>query len=336
MALHSIEISTDDLEEVEPEARENAVIEAVKRLFRENKINTKRVVSAIPGDSVIVRYVRLPMMTNDELRGVIRYEAEQYIPFNMDQVVLDFQILGEVQDEGQKKIEVLLVAAKEEIIQQHIRVLQAGGLSSAIIDVDFFAVENAYSASQGGQIDHNEIIALINIGAKLATINILEGGSSRFTRSIFVAGNNLTKEIQREFGLTFAQAEELKRQQASILIETEEVSLTRVPNKEDKSVQIYEAINPVLNKLLGEIRRSFDYFETQSRKKSIAKAVLSGGTARLKNLDRFLSDKLGIPVARMEPFKGVEVAVKGLEPDTIEQSGPGFAVGAGLAGRKVK
>ena len=324
-------VSSETVEELDPDLKETILSESLKRLFKEKKV-AKNVITAVSGDAVIVRYVKLPYMTEDELRNVISYEAEQHIPLPIDQVVIDFHILGEVQEENQKKLEVLLVAAKEEMIDQHIQLLKASGLKPQLIDVDSFAMENAYEVNYGKEA--GETVALINMGAKITTINVMEDGVSHLTRDFTVAGNQFTKEIQREFNLSFSQAEELKKQQGSIVIESDEITLTRMPDKDDRSVRISEAITPVLNKMLSEIRRSFDFYENSIKKKPISKVILSGGSARLKNLDRFLSDKLGVPVSVSDPFKVIQTSLKGIDLEALQEAAPMLAVGVGLALRR--
>lgn len=324
-------VSSETVEELDPDLKETILSESLKKLFREKRV-ARNVMTAVSGDAVIVRYVKLPFMTEDELRNVISYKAEQHIPLPIDQVVIDFHILGEVQEENQKKLEVLLVAAKEEMIEQHIHLLKVSGLKPELIDVDSFAMENAYEANYGKE--PGETVALINLGAKITTINVMEDGISHLTRDFTVAGNQFTKEIQREFNLSFSQAEELKKQQGSIVIESDEITLTRMPDKDDRSVRISEAITPVLNKMLSEIRRSFDFYENSIKKKPITKVILSGGSAKLKNLDRFLSDKLGVPVSVSDPFKTIQTSLKGIDLESLQDAAPMLAVGVGLALRR--
>ncbi len=291
-------------ENKDPELKNAMVAEAIKKMLKESGIKSKNVVTSLSGDAVIVRYVKLPFMTAEQLRTGIAHEAEQYIPLNIDQVILDFQILGEVQEEGQKMIEVLLVAAKIDIVDQHLKMLKAAGLTPELIDVDAFALENAYEASRLEPSE--ETVALINVGATLTTVNIVEGATTRFTRDVTVAGNDFTREIMKEFNLDFTEAEELKRSHGAISVDEDDFSLTALPDKDDRVLRMSDTMTPVLNKLLGEIRRSFDYYETQSRKKTVERIILSGGSARLKNLNRFLANKLGIPVEHMGVFRNIE------------------------------
>jgi len=332
-AMGMAEIPKETLEAKNSDIQKGALIEAIKRAFKESGIKTKKVVTSLSGDSVIIRYVKLPFMTPEELRGAISKEAEQYIPLNIDQVVLDFQILGETQEDGQRKLDVLLVAAKVDVVDQHILLLKAAGLTSMVIDIDAFALQNAFEINR---LEPNEeTIALINIGASLTTINILEGINTRFTRDIPVAGNDFTKEIQKEFNLKFSEAEELKKSHGAISMEEDDFSLSTVSQKDDRVLRMSDVMTPVLNKLLGEIRRSFDYYETQARKKTVERVVLLGGSARLKNVNRFLANKLGIPVEIFSTFRNVE-SQKGIDPEQMAEKEFHMGVCLGLALRQVE
>jgi len=277
-------------------------------------------------------------MTDDELKKMIPYDAEQYIPLSMDQVVFDYQVLEEIEEENQKKMEVLLVAVKNETMGQQLGIFKDAGISPAVIDVDSFALCNAYvlntdNETEGGA--KTDTVALINMGAKLTTITIVEKGIPHLTRDVNIGGNNFTKEIQREFNLSFAQSEELKRQNAVIMVESEEMLLSTMHSTtDDKSSRIFEAITPVLNKLLNDIKRSFDYYESTVKRKPVQKILLSGGSSKIKNIDRFLSERLGIPVEINYPFKNININAKSFDLDYLRANAVHFNVALGLALRK--
>jgi type IV pilus assembly protein PilM len=332
-ALGIVDIPNEVQESKNPEFQRAALAETIKRVFKEKGIKTKRVVTSLSGDSVIIRYVKLPFMTVEEMRSTISHEAEQYIPLNIDQVILDFQILGETQEDGQKKMDVLLVAAKVDVVDQHLALLKLAGLIPVVIDLDTFALENAYEINR---LEPNEeTIALINMGASQSTINILEGNTTRFTRDIPVAGNDFTREIQKEFNLKFVEAEELKKTHGTISMEEDDFSLSTVSHKDDRVLRMSDVMTPVLNKLLGEIRRSFDYYETQARKKTVERVVLLGGSAKLKNVNRFLANKLGIPVENFATFRNVDIE-KGIDSEYLADKEYQLGVCLGLALRKAE
>ncbi len=333
VSMGMAEIPKDSLENKNQDAQRSVLIETIKRVLKESGVKTKKVVTSLSGDSVIIRYVKLPFMTADELRGAISREAEQYIPLNIDQVVLDFQILGETQEDGQRKLDVLLVAAKVDVVDQHLLLLKSAGLTPMVIDIDAFALQNAYEINRLEPSD--ETVALINIGASLTSINILEGNNTRFTRDVPVAGNDFTKEIQKEFNLKFSEAEELKKSHGAISMEEDDFSLSTVSHKDDRVLRMSDVMTPVLNKLLGEIRRSFDYYETQARKKTVERVILLGGSARLKNVNRFLANKLGIPVEQFAAFRNVESA-KGVDAEQVAEKEFHMGVCLGLALRQAE
>ncbi len=313
------------------ETQRAAILDAIKRVFKESGIKIKKVVTSLSGDSVIIRYVKLPFVTEAELRGTIAHEAEQYIPLNIEQVALDFQVLGESQEDGQRKVDVLLVAAKIELVDQHVSLLKSAGLAPMVIDVDTFALENAYELNRLESTE--ETTALVNVGASLTTLNIMEGNTTRFTRDIPVAGNDFTREVQKEFNLRFSEAEELKKSHGAISMEEDDFSVSTVAHKDDRVLRMSDVMTPVLNKLLGEIRRSFDYYETQSRKKTVERVVLSGGSAKLRNMNRFLANKLGIPVEYFSPFRNIEI-LKGIDSEFLTEKELQLGVGLGLALRQ--
>ncbi|MEI7905692.1 MAG: type IV pilus assembly protein PilM, partial [Candidatus Firestonebacteria bacterium] len=264
----------------------------------------------------------------------IRYDAEQYIPFNIAEVVLDFSILGETVEDGQKKIDVLLVAVKEEVVNQYITMLKDIGIDVGIIDVDCFALQNCYEANYGKKED--EAVALLNIGARYTNLNIIEGGITRFSRDIPIGGVTLTKDIAREFAVSFTEAEKLKREQGAIIIESEEVRLTRIPSKEDNRIKIYSAIVTSLGKLVMEVRRAFDFYESGSKKKAINKICLSGGTAKLKNIEKFFGERMKVPVELFDAFAGLEQEDPSMMELKIKENGIFAPVSIGLSCRRSK
>lgn len=328
-------LTSESIDDLDPDTKTSLYINSIKKIIKQKNIGSKLVTTAIPGDSAIIRYIKVPYMAPEELKNVMPYEAEQYIPLGMDQIVFDYQVLNEVEEENQKKMEVLLVAVKNETMNQHLDMLKAAGVSPFVIDVDSFALCNAYSLNLQEESETGvkaDTVALINMGAKFTTVTIVENGIPHLSRDINIGGNNFTKEIQREFNLSFAQAEELKKQQAVIMVESEEFLLSTLPTSDDaKSTRIFEAITPALNKLLMDIRRSFDYYESTVKKRPVQKILLSGGSSKIKNIDRFLSERLGIPVEINYPFKNININSKNFDFDYLRANAVHFNVALGLA-----
>ena len=314
------DIGEEPIDTLEPAQKNSLIQAAVQKLVLETGFKTKDVSISLSGDQIIVRYIKLAYMTREELKGVIRFEAEQYIPFSIDQVVLDFHILGEVTEEGQKKVEVLLVAIKEEVVNQYIHLLQGAGLNIVLIDIDSMALHNSLEVNYDKK--DGETVAIINIGAKYSNLNIVEDGVTRFSRDIPIGGISLTNDISKEFNLGFAEAEKLKREQGGIIIESENVVLTRIPSKEDKRVRIYSSISTTLGKLVMEIRRAFDFYESSAKKRSISKVYICGGSSKLQNIDKFISERLKIPVEPLNPFNKIEIADVAAFDEKVKQYGP--------------
>jgi len=327
------ELSQEVIDGMEEDMRDTLIAETIKKLFKDNNIRSKNVITSLSGDDVIVRPVKLPFIPLDELPDVIAYEAENYIPLAIDQVVLDYEVLGEVEEgEGQKKLSLVLVAAKEEVVDKHLQLVQSAGLNPTIIDVDCYALQNAFQDNV--EVAEDETVALINIGATVTNVNILEGKTTQLSRDITMGGNEFTKEVQREFNLSFSQAEELKRQQGRIMIESDDISLSALPAQDDRSLRISESLNPVLNKLLSELRRMFDFYETSGGNKNISRISLSGGGAKLLNIDKYLGEKLSIPVDECDIFSKLEIDSKSFDTDDLRSKMNLFGVSYGLAMRR--
>jgi len=184
----------------------SAIVDAIKEAIDQGRIRGKEVAAAIAGHSVIVKKVSLPQMTREELEEQIQWEAEQYIPFDVNEVNLDFQILDTSEGDGQ--MDVLLVAAKKDLIDDYMQVITEAGLTPGVIDVAAFAVENALEVNYDLATD--EAVAVVNIGAQTVNINIVQNGVPAFTRDITTGGNQYTEEIQKALSISFEEAERIK------------------------------------------------------------------------------------------------------------------------------
>lgn len=294
------------------------VVETLKALVDEQKLKDKDVAIAVSGHSVIVKKITVPAMTEDELEESIKWEAEQYIPFDINDVNIDSCILGPAEAvDGKEQMSVLLVAVKKDKLAEYTNLVQQAGLNPVVVDVDAFTIENMYEYNYG--ID-NGITALVNIGSGVMNINILKNGGFTFTRDISIGGNKYTETIQKELNLSFEEAEKLKKGE-----EVEGANPEALGN-------VIENIN---GEIAGEIQRTFDYFKNTSNQEQIDRICLSGGGAKLKGLGPFLSEKLSLPVEIVNPFKNIEINPKKFSPDYIQEVGPITAVALGLAMRRV-
>jgi type IV pilus assembly protein PilM len=323
LGLESVEVTKGMSEK----AKMDAVVHAIRHVFKENRIKTKKVITSIPGSSVVIRYINFPVMTRDELMGYVKYEAADYIPFGVENCVLDFQILREfVDSDHDRKMEVVIVAARRELIDDHIRTLKKAGLTPLIIDVDIFAIEEVWSFSSGV---HEGIVALVDIGESVTNIHIVEDGVSRFNRDISFGGESFTESIAAELGVGFDEAEEIKKD-SRFIFESQEVE---DEGKDGRMVRISEAMKSSATSFLRELDRSFAYFFTQAKKKEkrVDRIILNGGSAALSGLDRFLSASLEVPVEICNPLSGLYIDPIRFDAELIEKMAPLFSVCVGLA-----
>ncbi|HEY3248948.1 MAG TPA: type IV pilus assembly protein PilM [bacterium] len=309
--------------------KEGAVVEpqalglAVRQVLASSGIRAGRVVSAVGGQAVIVRELKLPPMTDSELKQAARFEAERYIPYGAKEVNMDFDVIGESVEEGQKKVVMLLVAARREIVDRHTQALLAAGLQPFVLDVESFAVMRALNAQ--ASTNGEGATVFVDIGAESTDIMVTEGGEFRLTRNVNIGGDNLTKAVASRMEMEFQSAAQVKEQKGTILLEGE-------PLPDDRTVlSVHDVMLPILGDLATEIRRSLDYFQTRWRGSKVGKVVLSGGTANLRNLDRFLSLELGVPTVVGNPFVDVDVSDRVLPAGAREQAAPAMATAVGLA-----
>jgi len=300
-----------------------AIADAVREAIESGKIRTKNVAAAVSGHSVIVKKVNLPVMSREELDEQIRWEAEQYIPFDVNEVNLDFQILDDGSaGEGDGQMEVLLVAAKKDLIDDYVQVITEVGLTPVAIDVSAFAVENAFESNY--DVAPNEVVALVNIGAQVVNINILNNGAPAFTRDITTAGNQYTEEIQKALSVSFDEAERIKLG-GRASDDTQDV----VPQ------EVEQAMQAVTETMTGEISRSLDFFAATTADSHINRVVLSGGGANVAGFEKAFHERTGLPVEIMNPFARMVPSSK-FEAEFLEELAPAMSVGVGLAMRRVE
>ncbi|MEW6052485.1 MAG: type IV pilus assembly protein PilM [Nitrospirota bacterium] len=286
------------------------LVDSLKELSRKAKIKTKDVTISIAGhSSVIIKRVALPDMTEEELSESIKFEAEQYIPFDIEDVNLDFQILGPKEEPGQ--MDVILVAVKKDIINEYITVVKEAGFNCQIVDVNSFALENIYEINY--EIEPHKNIALVNIGASTINMNILKGGISVFTRDSAVGSNLHTEVLQREFNLTYDVAERLKKGEAVENIASQDA---------------YSVMELASEEIIGEVNRSLEYFHEE-----INEIILSGGCALIKDFPKLIAEKIGVETKIMQPFKNIRIPKK-FDPTYLEEMAPIAAIAAGLALRR--
>jgi type IV pilus assembly protein PilM len=295
-----------------------AVADAIRRLFDSRNMKTREVAASLSGNAVIVKKITLPVMTEAELAESIYWEAEQYIPFDIQDVNLDYQIL-DTGDSGVKgTMDVLLVAAKKEKIADYTGVIAQAGRSAVVVDVDAFALQNAYEVNYG--IEPGAVVVLLNAGASATNINILNGDQSVFTRDISIGGNAYTEALQKELSLPFDLADQLKRG-----LPVEGVT--------------FEDARPVLRavseNVMLEIQKTFDFFKATASSDRIDRIMVSGGASRAESFTEMLSARFEAPVEVFDPFKRVTFDLKKFNVESVAEVGPTVAVAVGLALRRV-
>ncbi len=295
-----------------------AVAEAIRRLFENKAFKSKEVAASLSGNAVIVKKISLPVMTEAELGESIYWEAEQYIPFDIQDVNLDYQILDAgTGAESKGTMDVLLVAAKKEKIADYTGVIAQAGRVPVVVDIDAFALQNAYELNYG--LDPQAVVVLLNAGASAININILSGQQSLFTRDVSTGGNAYTEAVQKELNLSFESAEQLKK-------------------GEPVEGVTFEEVKPVLHAMtenvLLEIQKTFDFFKATAASDRIDKIVLSGGASRVDGFAQALEDRFGAPVEVFDPFKKIGFEAKKLGVSDPGALAPIVAVAVGLALRK--
>ena len=330
--------------------RRTARIEAIRQAMNQAGISAKSSISAVSGESIIVRYIQLPDMPENELKGAIRWEAEDYIPFPLDEVNLDSVILGKSEVSGAAKIDVLLVAAKKDQVAEHIALLKSADLAPAVIDVDSFAFLNCYEANY--LPSSTDVVALLNIGSELTNINIYLNGVSRFSRDISVAGDTINANIQQRLGCSYQRADELKHKEgapapaaqesaseemgSSSLLDTIRGTVERITGEdlaEDSPEFVTsEVIRGVLMNIVNEVKRSIQFFENQPNGKTVDRVAVGGGTAMLKNLDRFLAQELNLSVEIIDPLRSIGIAGSTVDKTKLDRVRHmlGVSIGLGL------
>jgi type IV pilus assembly protein PilM len=295
-----------------------AVADAIRRVFDGNKIQTKDVAASLSGNAVIVKKIALPIMTEAELSESIYWEAEQYIPFDIQDVNLDYQILdpGDAAA-GKATMDVLLVAAKKEKIADYTGVIAQAGRTAVVVDVDAFALQNAFEVNYG--IEPGQVVVLLNAGASATNINILQGDQSVFTRDISIGGNAYTEALQKELNQPFEQADQLKR-------------------GEPVDGVTFDDARPVLRavseNVMLEIQKTFDFFKATASSDRIDRIVVSGGASRAEGFLEMLTERFEAPVELFDPFKKVSFDAKRFQVASVDDIAPTAAVAVGLALRR--
>ena len=314
---NSVELAGFDLEESQLDPVE--ILKKIKHAQETDLVNI-----SFCGSSTVIRYVNFLRMNKSELKQSLKFEAQKHIPFSLNEVNLDAEILKN--DLPENKMLVLIAAIKKETLQQRLKILESAGFKPGVIDIDSIALVNAFNFNYPKiDVAENKSICLLNIGATISNVNILENGAPRLSRDIHTAGANFTKRLMDIFELDFKAAEDLK-----INPQGSGSASNQIPNADpQKADKTKAAIESVLTNLAQEIRTSFDYYESQSSS-NVVKIFLSGGGANIAGLPQMLSSCLGISVEPWDAFKQIKIDSK-IDTQKLNNFSGQFNVAVGLA-----
>ncbi|MGH9404965.1 MAG: type IV pilus assembly protein PilM [Terriglobia bacterium] len=289
-----------------------SVSNTIEKIFTDHKITQAKVATSVSGNSVIVKRLAVTAATEEELEAAVQREAVQNIRFDLEEVNINYYVLGPAA--AGNRLDVLLLAVKREKMQSHASVLNQANKVPVVMDIDAFALQNAFELSYDPPPD--QTIALLNIGASIMNINITRGGMPLFTRDVSVGGNQYTDILQKELRLSFEDAEKLKMG----------VALPHLPSEAE-----LPHLRSISELLLLEIQKTFDYFRQTTSPDPIQAIYLAGGTARIHGLIELLKSEFGIPVEILDPFRKVQVNPGKFDPAFVSELSPRMTVAVGLA-----
>lgn len=308
----------------------DVVAQTLSDLWKKAGLAEKKVIIGIANQKVVVRLVPLPYMDRSELKGAIQYQAQDFIPIPIDEAILDFDIVGEfVTEDNQRMMEVLLVAAQKDMIENSMAALSKAGLKPHVIDVSSLAIARVLTEKASVVPDSDEeAVALVNIASGITNIVVTEKGSPRFTRVAPLAGNSFTQRLADTMSISFDEAEELKLKIGLPSVEAKEEA-TAPEVEQAKLVQ--DILLKELSKFVGELRRSIDYYLTQRPGvKSIQRIILSGNGAKLQNLKPHLEQSLQVEVSLGHPLQRIKTGPR-ISQETVASEELGMAICLGLA-----
>jgi len=294
----------------------DSIARTIRQLATNLKIKEKFVATSISGYAVMIKKIEVPSTTEEELERNLYQELGQYIPYNIQEVRVDYQVL-DVAPEKPKNVEVLLVAAKKEAVDEYVDLVSLAGFEAVVVDVDFFALSNAYEATYG--MSGNEPTALVDVGANKISIIIVQQAIPVFTRDISLGGAQLSIEIQNKLGLSYDQAERVKLGENLENFNTKELE---------------EIFSHTVKTWSAEVKRALDFYLGTVREARVKKMLLGGGSCRIPGLNKLLMKDTGLTVEIFNPLEMLDYESEHFDPDYISYIGPQLAICLGLALRK--
>ncbi len=305
-----------------------SVQETVAQLFKENRFRGKRVCAGVSGQSTVVRYIPMLRMSDAELAQAIQFEVDKYLPFDVEEVVMDCQALDrragvasseDGEDAEEDRMTVLLAACRRELIEERVATVQAVGLTPVAVDLDLFALANAWELCgipdeeiEGGE--GQRASALVDVGASRTAINVLRGGQSCFSREINIGGADMTQAVARRLGVEGFEAEAIKRA------------------SEAHEAEVNSAISPVLEDLASELSLSIDYVENHDGL-HVEELLLSGGGVLAPGASAYIEQATARPARTWNPLEGLRVDVDRVDVEELEAWAPSLVVAVGLAAK---
>ena len=286
------------------------VHEAIANLLESRQIRNRSVVTAVSGRAVIVKKILMDRLSEEDAKEAIQWEAEQHVPYDINDVSLDFQIINPNVD--QKKMQVLLVAAKKEMIQNHADIIREAGLTPVIIDVDSFAIQNCVEANYDLRSD--EVVALVNIGAEITNVNIVENQVPHFTKDLSVGSNAFVEGIQRRYNVSQPDALDALRGKSS-----------------SQSIDVAPIIQAACEDLSVQLDRAIAYLKSSGDAERVDRILLSGGSARVPGLREFLNTRHQVPVDVVNPLQKIAYDEGLFNGESAENLAPSLTVAIGLA-----
>jgi len=316
-------------------ANTTAVADAINSLLQALEIDTASVVAGVAGPTVVVRQVQLPAMSERQLRKSIQWEARNYVSFPVEDSVLEFQILEPSSGSGQ--MDVMLVATPRDMVDTRVETLELAGLDPIAIEIEPFAAMRALVDWNPDPALENETVALVGLGATFTDINIVKNRKFVLTRMIPIAGNSMTEAVGSALSMDYEKANALK-ETAMQVVTAEEERATLDPFAQQAS----RAVEPLLDELIREIRRSLAYYDYQQQAPvesdqtaGVNRIMLYGGSAKMAGLARYLQLNLGVPVETADIFADGRLQTPGLSQEYLKEHAPSLVVGTGLALREL-
>lgn len=291
--------------------------DTIARLIARVKPHTKQAAVAVSGSAVITKLLDMDAaLSEDEMDTQIRVEADQYIPYPLDEVSIDFEVIGPM-DGRPDRVQVLLAASRTENVEMRVDALDVGGLTAKVVDVEAYTMERAFSLIAENLVGNNPdaTVAVIDIGATMTTLNVINDGKIIYTREQLFGGKQLTEEIQRRYGLTFEDAGRAKKEGAR----------GDLPDDYED-----EVLRPFMEAVVQQVTRSLQFFFSSSQYNDVDHIVLAGGTASIDGLAQMVQDKLGTPVTVANPFVNMSLAPR-VSAQALANDAPALMIACGLA-----